>query len=341
MRSRLLIPLGGHGNLACYHYHLPDRFGEEEIHLGTFLGAVVNAALDSASMLEELRARELWLARLFEAVPVGVASLDGQGTVLQANTALKEMLGPDLEGRLLSDFEYRGPVADGPEYYGPNGKLLWADKRVTRLGPDRSVVSLTDVSWRRLHQVAAFQEQERRLLGVEVHDVSQPLIGLCYQLTALGQSEAAEVARNLLSELRGLMFDLRTPHLEKFDLAQSLEDLMHEVCSLSSLQCHLEIAPDLCEVGGLAALFAYRITVEGMSNVRRHSGAKRVLLRLRRVGSQVWGSLCDDGSGGSSRRGYGLGGIRERAQMLGGWAQFRRTAAGGSLLHFRLPLEQP
>lgn len=116
---------------------------------------------------------------------------------------------------------------------------------------------------------------------------------------------------------------------------------MHEVCSLSSLQCHLEIAPDLCEVGGLAALFAYRITVEGMSNVRRHSGAKRVLLRLRRVGSKLWGSLCDDGAGGSGRPGYGLGRIRERAQLLGGWASFRKLGAGGSVLHFRLPLEAP
>ena len=341
VRSSLLIPLGGHGKLACYHRHLPDRFGEEAVHLGGFLGAVVSAALDSAGMLEELRTRELWLARLFEAVPVGVASLDSQGAVLHANTALKEMLGPELEGRLLSDFEYRGPGADGPGYYGRNGNLVWADKRVTQLGLDRSVVSLTDVSWRRLHQVAAFQEQERRLLGIEVHDVSQPLIGLCYQLTALGQSEAAEVARTLLSELRSLMFDLRTPHLEEFDLTQSLKDLVHEVCSLSSLQCDIEISPEISEVGGLTALFAYRITVEGMSNVRRHSGAGRVLLRLRRVGSQLRGSLCDDGTGGSSRRGYGLGGIRERAQLLGGWASFRKLGAGGSVLHFRLPLEEP
>ena len=340
VRSSLLIPLGGHGKLACYHYHLPDRFGEEEVHLGAFLGAVVSAALDSAAMLEEVRTRKLWLARLFEAVPVGVASLDGQGAILQANTALKEMLGAELVGRLLSDFEYRGPLADGPGYHGPNGNLVWADKRVTQMGPEGSVVSLTDVSWRRLHQVAAFQEQERRLLGIEVHDVSQPLIGLCYQLTALGQSEAAEVARKLLSELRSLMFDLRTPHLEEFDLAQSLKDLVHEVCSLSSLQCQIEISPEVSEVGGLAALFAYRITVEGMSNVRRHSGAKRVLLRLRRVGSRLWGSLWDDGRGGSGRRGYGLGGIRERAQLLGGWAQFRKLEAGGSLLHFRLPLEE-
>ena len=341
VRSSLLIPLGGHGKLACYHHHLPDRFGEDDVHLGTFLGAVVSAALDSAAMLEEGRTRELWLARLFEAVPVGVASLDGRGAIVQANTALKEMLGAELEGRLLREFEYRGPVADGPGYFGPDGKLIWADKRVTQLGPERSVVSLSDVSWRRLHQVAAFQEQERRLLGIEVHDVSQPLIGLCYQLTALGQHEAAEVARKLLSELRSLMFDLRTPHLEDLDLAQSLTDLVHEVCSLSALQCHTEISPEISEVGGLAALFAYRITVEGMSNVRRHSGAQQVLLRLRRVGSQLRGSLCDDGAGGSGRPGYGLGGIRERAQLLGGWARFRKLGTGGSVLHFRLPLEEP
>ncbi|MBS2040596.1 hypothetical protein JST97_36755, partial [bacterium] len=54
-------------------------------------------------------------------------------------------------------------------------------------------------------------------------------------------------------------------------------------------------------------------------------------------------SLCDDGPGrpdSSSRRSYGLMGISQRAQLLGGWARFRRLAVGGSVLHFRLPLEE-
>ncbi|MBX3170596.1 MAG: hypothetical protein KF760_24525 [Candidatus Eremiobacteraeota bacterium] len=119
---------------------------------------------------------------------------------------------------------------------------------------------------------------------------------------------------------------------------------MHEVGSLCSLQCETDISPEVAEVEGLAALFAYRIAVEGMSNVRRHSQARRVLLRLRRVGSSLQDSLCDDGTGradSSSRRGFGLEGIAERARLLGGWARLRRLKAGGSILHFRLPLEEP
>jgi len=321
----MLIPVGESLKLACYHHHLPDRFGEEEIYLGSFLGAVVGAALENATLLEER-------GSLFEAVPVGVASLDGKGAVVQANSALREMLGDDLEGRLLSEFEYRGPAAEGC-YLGRRGNLIWADRRVTVLGPDRSVVSLSDVSWQRLHQVAAFQEQERRLLSIEIHDVSQPLIGLSYQ-----QGPAAEVARRMLSDLRSLMFDLRSPQLDDFDLAESLSDLVHE----SGLQCRVEIAADVAEIGGLPGLFAYRIVVEGMSNVRRHAGARRVLLRVRLVESQLWGSLCDDGQlvpGTSSRRSLGLQGIGERAQLLGGWARFRRFQGYG-VLHFRLPLER-
>lgn len=337
VHASLLIPLGMHWGqplkLACYHHHHPDRFGEEEIYLGSFLGAVVGAAVENAAMLEER-------SGLFEAVPVGLASLDERGSVVLANSSLRDMLGDELEGRLLEDFEYRGPGADGSMYLGRGGNLIWADKRVASLGTERSVVSLSDVSWRRLHQVAAFQEQERRLLGIEVHDVSQPLIGLCYQLSSLGQNECAETARKLLSELRSLMFDLRTPPLEGFELAQSLSDLVLEVCSAGGIQGFLEIESEVSEVSGLVALFAYRIVVEGMSNVRRHSRAGRVLLRVRRVQSQLWGSLVDDGqgqAGQSSRRSFGLQGMAERAQLLGGWARFRRVQ-GGSVLHFRLPL---
>lgn len=336
--SSLMIPLGVHWGqslkLACYHHHQADRFGEEALQMGNFLGAVVGAALENAAMLEER-------VGLFEAVPVGVASLDRQGLVVQANSALKEMLGDHLEGRSLEDFQYRGPGdADGSIYVGQGGRLVWADKREASLGSERSVISLSDVSWRRLHQVAAFQEQERRLLGIEMHDVSQPLIGLCYELTALGQRDCAETARKLLTELRSLMFDLRTPALDDFDLAQALSDVVLEVCGAVGIQGTLEIGREVAEVEGLVALFAYRIVVEGMSNVRRHSGGRRVLLRVRRVQSQLLGSLCDDGPGqpgSSSRRSFGLQGIAERAQLLGGWARFRRFREHG-ILHFRLPL---
>ena len=206
VHASLLIPLGEHWGqplkLACYHHHNPDRFGAEEIYLGTFLGAVVGAAVENAAMLEER-------SGLLEAVPVGVAGLDERGVVVLANSSLRDMLGGDVEGRSLEEFEYRGPGADGSIYLGRGGNLIWADKRVARLGTERSVVSLSDVSWQRLHQVAAFQEQERRLLGIEVHDVSQPLIGLCYELSALGQHECAETARKLLNELQS---DVRSAH---------------------------------------------------------------------------------------------------------------------------------
>lgn len=347
VRSSMLIPLGMHWgrplNLACLHRHVPDRFGEEDVHLAKFLGTVIGAAIDNATMLEELRGREQWQTRLFEAVPVGVASLDQEGRILQANSALHEMLGDDLVGRLLSDFIHRGGQAE-ERYLGRHGNLIWADRRIARLGPERAVVSLSDVSWRRLARVAAFQEQERRLLGIEVHDVSQPLVGLAYQLQAEGGRESAAMAQRLLNDLRGLMFDLRSPNLEDFDLVGGLQDLMSEVCAMSGLAFEMDLESELESVTGLTALFAYRIAVEGMSNVRRHARASRVFLRLRVVGNQLRGSLWDDGSGGgnssSSGRRYGLEGMAERAGLLGGWARLRRSENRGSLLHFRLLLEE-
>jgi signal transduction histidine kinase len=207
------------------------------------------------------------------------------------------------------------------------------------------VVTLADLSSQRLVQVAAFQEQERRLLGIEVHDVSQPLVGLSYQLQAQGLTHSAEVARQLLGALRNLMFDLRTPNLESLNLRVSLTDFMQEVAPVAGLHAQLELDPGLDQVSGLPALFAYRIVVEGMSNVRRHAQATRVRLRLRLAHGQLRASLWDDGVGPQDptpgRRCHGLEGISARAELLGGWARLRSSLGRGTLLHFRLPLEDP
>ncbi len=306
---------------------------EEEVELASFLGSLVAVALENSAMLEERSA-------LFEAVPVGLASLDPQGAILQANSTLKKMLGSQLEGHRLEEYQCRERGLEGG-YWGQRGQLLLVDERRAEWGPGRSVVSLTDVSWRRLQQVAQFQEQERSLLGIEIHDVSQPLVGLAYQLSALELGEGAQQVRQVLEQLRSLMLEYRSPGQGPFDLAESAGELVSEVCAHGRISCQLELSEEVSQVQGLVAIFAYRILGEGLANVRRHSQATVVGLRLTCRFRQLIGSLYNDGApreSSSSTFGLGLQGIAARAQLVGGWARFRRLPGGGGILHFRLPL---
>jgi len=91
----------------------------------------------------------------------------------------------------------------------------------------------------------------------------------------------------------------------------------------------------------------YRITQEAVTNIVRHSNADRVWVRLTREAGSVRLQIVDDGSrpgraaaepGGNA--GYGLAGLRERTESLGGNFHAGWTPAGFEVTAV-LPLEQP
>ena len=79
---------------------------------------------------------------------------------------------------------------------------------------------------------------------------------------------------------------------------------------------------DFSDLGDDAQLVVYRVAQEALSNAARHSGAERVAVTLRRRdGGGVELEVADDGRGfafDESERGLGIGGMRERALLIGG-----------------------
>ncbi|MGD0618226.1 MAG: ATP-binding protein, partial [Bryobacteraceae bacterium] len=75
---------------------------------------------------------------------------------------------------------------------------------------------------------------------------------------------------------------------------------------------------------------------EAVTNVVRHAGARtcRLALRCRYFGCEL--EIADDGRGGSSPDGFGLSGMRERVETLGGTLE--RDGSEGMRLILRLPV---
>lgn len=87
---------------------------------------------------------------------------------------------------------------------------------------------------------------------------------------------------------------------------------------------------------------AYRIIQEAITNVVRHAGATTATVALEYGPTGLLVTVDDDGRGTQGHRspvGYGLIGIRERAEALGGSASFGIAPAGGFRVQVRLPLE--
>ena len=114
---------------------------------------------------------------------------------------------------------------------------------------------------------------------------------------------------------------------------------MVEQWNTTGARTTLEIAGTPRPLTPQADLTLYRAAQEALTNVGKHARASRVALTLDyRDAARVRLEVEDDGAGGGDLdRGFGLLGIRERAQLLGGEVRVRTKAGEG----FRLEVEVP
>jgi signal transduction histidine kinase len=110
------------------------------------------------------------------------------------------------------------------------------------------------------------------------------------------------------------------------------------------VQLELAINGDFDQLGELLNITLYRLIQEGITNVVRHAVADRVEIRLERPvapgNDGVALTIQDNGKGGtaSAGKGFGLLGMRERVEALGGEFEVRSGLADGFSIRAWLPL---
>lgn len=200
--------------------------------------------------------------------------------------------------------------------------------------------------------------QERNRLAREIHD------SLAHYLTVINlQLEAAEKlsqdqreralqqvqrARRLtlecLQEVRRSVAALRGASLDELLLPGALDKLVLEFTESTGIPVRLEVSiSENVRLSPETRLALYRVAQEGLTNVQRHAHASVVRLSLVASERDVVLDLVDDGVGPAAEsdgdhRGFGLLGLRERVDLLGGSLRFGPGAAGGGHLAVVLPI---
>jgi len=88
----------------------------------------------------------------------------------------------------------------------------------------------------------------------------------------------------------------------------------------------------------------YRVTQECLHNIARHSQASAVNLDLHAADKNIELSVCDNGAGfcadqvGGKLKSFGLAGMRERAELLGGTLGVLSRPGQGARIRLKLPL---
>jgi signal transduction histidine kinase len=201
-------------------------------------------------------------------------------------------------------------------------------------------------------QVEAAALGERQRLAREMHDVlAHSLSGLALHLEGarlLAARErvddrlagALDRARHLaeagLREAReavGMLRDEDLPGPER--LAALAADFTRD----TGVPCAVEVSGEPTELAARTRLTLYRVAQEALTNVRRHAKADRVTVRLANTDDGVRLSIEDFGKPATTSAdggGYGVSGMRERAELLGGTLDASPTAEG-----FRVELWVP
>ena len=194
------------------------------------------------------------------------------------------------------------------------------------------------------------QEEERARVARDLHDeVNQSLTGLLLRLEAAREAAPPELEREIaetkalanqaMNELLSLARQLRPTALDDLGLAAAIGGQVEQL-SRGEIDARLKVEGDFSDLGDDQQLVVYRVAQEALNNAARHSGARRVEVRLRREESGgVALEVSDDGRGfafDESERGLGIGGMRERALLVGGELTIESRPDAGTTVRLTL-----
>lgn len=152
--------------------------------------------------------------------------------------------------------------------------------------------------------------------------------------------KAQSLTREGLQDVRRSVASLRSSPLENCTLTEAVANFAEKAATTDSVTT-VVVRGRPRPLTPQAELSLYRAAQEGWTNARRHAAAKQIVITLDyAVSNSVTLRVADDGLGAAEeavRTGFGLLGLRERAQLLGGRFSIETQAGAGFTLHFEVP----
>lgn len=199
---------------------------------------------------------------------------------------------------------------------------------------------------------------ERTRIAREIHDnLAQEMAGISVQLEVVARTmpTGAEIARTHLdrarlqirhgiAEARRYVWDLRSPALEENDLPTALSETARRLTSETAIQTQVEVNGSFRSLPRLVEDNLLRIGQEAVNNAVEHAQAQRILVNLVFDARRVRLSIRDDGrgfdqaasNGGSGH--FGLIGMRERAEQIGGSLSIHSANGSGTEIVVDVPI---
>jgi signal transduction histidine kinase len=199
------------------------------------------------------------------------------------------------------------------------------------------------------------REEERRRIRRDLHDGLGPaLASQTFQLDEVLERLSVDPAgaaaivemlkeqnRQLVADIRRLVYELRPPALDELGVAGALTAHVTQLGRSGPISIEVRTVPDpLPSLPAAVEVAAYRIAREAITNTIRHAAASLCTATLEVSADRLTVSVRDDGTGlgEAPRYGVGLISMRERTEELGGTFEAASTETGGTVVVAAIPL---
>jgi len=204
-------------------------------------------------------------------------------------------------------------------------------------------------------EIINLEEVERKNLARDLHDeIGQSITAinvdaqaiLNYKDTNPGLLKSAQAILNVSKKMMGITHQilerLRPDAIDKLGLKIALEDLvMNWKQKLPDVHCTIDISGELTNLPEDISVTIYRALQESLTNIARYAAPKKVSINVLQEPDSLVLMVEDDGNGFDTvavSNGFGLIGMRERVEGLGGDFELDSAIGQGTNLVIRLPI---
>jgi len=208
------------------------------------------------------------------------------------------------------------------------------------------------------------REEERAHIAREIHDeLGQLLTATQLELRNLTnklpqdkkylREKAGSIAKIIdtgIQTVKEISADLRPCILDDLGLVPALEDYAEEFQTRTGIACELVFDTDEIALDKDCSTAVFRIFQESFTNVARHARASKITAHMAKENGSLMLQITDNGRGSvkeniASTESFGLLGMKERAQSVGGEIEINSVEGKGTTVTLTIPLslkgEQP
>lgn len=233
-----------------------------------------------------------------------------------------------------------------------SGNLKWVNNELGLVNQKRLIAP----------KIIQAQEEERKRVAREIHDgpaqsmanvvlrteVCEKLLDLKPEAVRKELAELRETVKHSLQDVRRIIFDLRPMSLDDLGLIPALSRYIESLKERYNLEVEINCTGQRRRLNSLVEVALYRLVQEALQNTIKHANASKIVINLEMDAEHISAVIKDNGVGFDAENylkeprpdSYGLIGMKERLEILGGQLSVRSYPGEGTELLAMLPLDE-